>query len=151
MGTDSYDDLLIRVENDLISLGMTPVILDIMPLKENSGLDGVAYLKGDKAYIFIDKTLSTFDKAKTLVEEYHHAISDIGNHMDYDATLAHNDEIVARESVIKYMTPEKVMMRIAHEYEDQPFEAWMLCEYLGYPLDFAQETVNLYRRNGLLN
>lgn len=151
MGTDSYDNLLIRVENDLIDLGMTPVILDTMPLKENSGLDGVAYLKGDKAYIFIDKTLSVFDKARTLVEEFHHAISDIGNHLDYNANLAHNDEITAREDVIRYMTSEETIIKIAHEYENQAFEAWMLCEYLGYPLDFAQETVDLYRKSGILN
>lgn len=151
MGTDSYDNLLIRVENDLIDLGMTPVILDTMPLKENSGLDGVAYLKGDKAYIFIDKTLSVFDKARTLVEEFHHAISDIGNHLDYNANLAHNDEITAREDVIRYMTSEETIIKIAHEYENQAFEAWMLCEYLGYPLDFAQETVDLYKKSGLLN
>lgn len=151
MGTDSYDNLLIRVENDLIDLGMTPVILDTMPLKENSGLDGVAYLKVDKAYIFIDKTLSVFDKARTLVEEFHHAISDIGNHLDYNANLAHNDEITAREDVIRYMTSEETIIKIAHEYENQAFEAWMLCEYLGYPLDFAQETVDLYKKSGLLN
>lgn len=151
MGTDNYDNLLIRVENDLIDLGMTPVILDTMPLKENSGLDGVAYLKGDKAYIFIDKTLSVFDKARTLVEEFHHAISDIGNHLDYNANLAHNDEITAREDVIRYMTSEETIIKIAHEYENQAFEAWMLCEYLGYPLDFAQETVDLYRKSGILN
>lgn len=151
MGTDSYDNLLIRVENDLLDLGMTPVILDTMPLKENSGLDGVAYLKEDKAYIFIDKTLPIFERARTLVEEFHHAISDIGNHLDYNANLAHNDEVVAREAVIKYMTGEETMITIAKEYENQPFEAWMLCEYLGYPLDFAQETVDLYRHNGLLN
>ncbi|PZG12399.1 hypothetical protein C1I98_40105, partial [Spongiactinospora gelatinilytica] len=91
MRSNDYDELLMRVEQDLVAHGLEAVVLDTMPLKENSGLDGVAYLKGNKAYIFIDKALATFDKARTLVEEYHHAISDLGDHLDYDAVRAHNN------------------------------------------------------------
>ena len=107
MRSNDYDDLLMRVEDDLTQYGLEPIILDTMPLKENSGLDGVAYLKGNKAYIFIDRELDTFDKARTLVEEYHHAISDLGDHLDYDAVRAHNNEVNAREEVIAYMTSEE--------------------------------------------
>lgn len=150
MRSNDYDDLLMRVEDDLTQYGLEPIILDTMPLKENSGLDGVAYLKGNKAYIFIDRELDMFDKARTLVEEYHHAISDLGDHLDYDAVRAHNNEVNAREEVIAYMTSEEELMRIARQHSDEPFAAWMLEEHLGYPSDFADETVNYYQRRGLL-
>ena len=48
MRSNDYDDLLMRVEDDLTQYGLEPIILDTMPLKENSGLDGVAYLKGEQ-------------------------------------------------------------------------------------------------------
>lgn len=150
MRSNDYDELLMRVEQDLVAHGLEAVVLDTMPLKENSGLDGVAYLKGNKAYIFIDKTLATFDKARTLVEEYHHTISDLGDHLDYDAVRAHNNEVSAREEVIAYMTSPEDLVRVAHYHEDEPFAAWMLTEHLGYPADFAEETVAYYRRRGLI-
>lgn len=150
MRSNDYDELLMRVEQDLVAHGLEAVVLDTMPLKENSGLDGVAYLKGNKAYIFIDKTLATFDKARTLVEEYHHAISDLGDHLDYDAVRAYNNEVSAREEVIAYMTSPEDLVRVAHYHEDEPFAAWMLTEHLGYPADFAEETVAYYRRRGLI-
>ena len=152
MQSNDYDELLMRVERDLTNQGLEPIILDTMHLKENAGLDGVAYLKGLKAYIFVDKTLNLFEKAKTLVEEYHHVISDLGDHLDYDAVRAHNNEIIAREEVIAYMTSLEELNRIARYHADEPFSSWMLVEHLGYPQDFAAETVAYYQRRGeLLN
>jgi hypothetical protein len=141
---------MIRVEDDLVARGTTPVISDNVELFENSGLEGVTFIKGGSTYIFIDKHLDTFDKARTLVEEYFHAISDLGNHLDYETTSAANDEISAREDVISYLTDEETLLRIAKQHPDEPFSAWMLTEHLGYPQDFSEETLSYYRRRGVL-
>ncbi|MDR3190245.1 MAG: hypothetical protein LBT80_03445 [Lactobacillaceae bacterium] len=150
MHSNDYDELLMRVEDNLSEQGLNPVISDTVPLRENSQLDGVTFIKGKNAFIFIDKNLSRFDKAKTLVEEYFHAISDLGNHLDYDAVRAHNDEVDARESVIGYLTDEDQILRLARKYEDQVFGAWVLVEDLGYPDDFAEETIDYYRSKGII-
>lgn len=52
MRSNDYDDLLMRVEDDLTRHGLEPIILDTMPLKENSGLDGVAYLREQGLYLY---------------------------------------------------------------------------------------------------
>lgn len=149
MQTRKYDDLLMRVEDDLQAEGLTPVILDYMPLKEKSGLAGVITLKGTTAYIFIDKHLSTFEKAQTLVEEYFHVMFDLGNMLDYGASIRHhNNEIMARENVIGYMTEPRDLDSLVREYPDQPLAPWMLMEKFGYPMDFADETLSYYRRRG---
>lgn len=149
MHSASYEDLLIRVENDLTACQMNPVISDTVPLHENTGLDGVTFIKGTNVFIFVDKHLDLFDKAKTLVEEYFHAISDIGNHLDYDAKRAHNDEVDARTNVITYMTSATDLHRLMASYDNQPLAAWMLEEEWGYPHDFAAETIAYYQRYGL--
>jgi hypothetical protein len=151
MRRTDYDDLMIRVEDDLTERGTMPIISDNVELVENSGLEGVTFIKGQNTYIFIDKNLDTFDKARTLVEEYFHAISDLGNHLDYSATSANNDEVAAREEVLAYMTDEDTLIRIAKQHPDEPFAAWMLSEHLGYPQDFSEETVSYYRRRGILS
>jgi len=149
MQTRQYDDLMMRVEDDLNADGLTPVILDNMPLKEESGLAGVTTLKGTTAYIFIDKNLDTFEKAQTLVEEYFHVMFDLGNMLDYDASVRNqNNEIMARENVISYMTEPLDLERVAREYEGEPMAPWMLMEKFGYPADFADETLSYYRRRG---
>lgn len=150
MQTSRYDDLLIAVEEDLQQKGLQPVILDNMPLKEKSGLAGVTSIKGDKVYIFIDKTLSTFEKAETLVEEYFHALFDLGNILDYESTRAHNNEVNARENVLTYMTSLEEVQAVAAEYPDEPLAAWMLTERFGYPLAFSEETIRYYQRRGML-
>ena len=149
MQTRTYDDIMMRVEDDLQSEGLTPVILDNMPLKEKSGLAGVVTLKGTTAYIFLDKTLTTFEKAQTLVEEYFHVMFDLGNMLDYSETARHhNNELMARENVISYMTQPDDLDRLAREYEGQIMAPWMLMEQWGYPADFADETLSYYRHRG---
>lgn len=149
MQTRTYDELMMRVEDDLHAEGLTPVILDNMPLKEKSGLAGVVTLKGTTAYIFLDKNLETFEKAQTLVEEYFHVMFDLGNMLDYDENIRHqNNELMARENVISYMTEPKDLNRLAREYEGQQMAPWMLMEQFGYPADFADETLSYYRRRG---
>lgn len=149
MQTRKYDDLMMRVEDDLQAEGLNPIILDNMSLKEESGLSGVVTVKGDNAYIFLDKNLSTFEKAQTLVEEYFHVMFDLGNMLDYSENARHyNNELMARENVIGYMTEPEELSRVAREYEGQPMAPWMLMEQLGYPADFADETLSYYRRRG---
>lgn len=149
MQTRRYDDLMMQVEDDLQAEGLEPVILDNMPLKEKSGLAGVVTLKGNTAYIFLDKSLSTFEKAQTLVEEYFHVMFDLGNMLDYGGNARnHNNELMARENVIGYMTQPEDLDRLAREYEGQPMAPWMLMEQWGYPADFADETLSYYRRRG---
>ncbi|KRN33216.1 hypothetical protein [Weissella halotolerans] len=150
MQTNRYDDLLMAVEDDLQARGLEPIILDTMPLKENSGLAGVTSIKGDKVYIFIDKTLSTFEKAETLVEEYFHALFDLGNILDYESARAHNNEINARENVLTYMTSLEEIQAVAADYPDEPLAGWMLTERFGYPLTFSDETLRYYQRRGML-
>ncbi|MCM0583328.1 hypothetical protein H9L19_01760 [Weissella diestrammenae] len=150
MHSTAYEDLLIRIENDLTRTGLNPVISDTVPLHAETELDGVTFIKGENVFIFIDKDLDLFSKAKTLVEEYFHAISDIGNHLDYDSIRAHNDEVEARESVITYMTDEKQIMTLARRYADQQFGAWVLVEELGYDPNFANETINYYQTRGVI-
>ncbi|MBM7617311.1 hypothetical protein JOC36_000860 [Weissella uvarum] len=150
MQNNRYEDLLIRVEDELAKRGMPATILDTIPLQENSGLAGVTSIKDGKVYIFIDKALSTFEKAETLVEEYFHAISDLGDLLDYQTARAHNNEVNAREGVISFMTSAEDIQRLAQEYPDEPLAPWMLVEAFGYPLDFAQDTLDYYRRSGEL-
>lgn len=150
MQNNRYEDLLIRVEDDLANRGMPATILDTIPLRENSGLAGVTSIKDGKVYIFVDRTLSTFEKAETLVEEYFHAISDLGDIMDYQSTRAHNNEVSAREGVLSYMTSLDDIQRLIAQYPDEPLAPWMLVEAFGYPLDFAQDTLNYYQRSGEL-
>ncbi|MHA7612165.1 hypothetical protein ACX2QB_07420 [Weissella viridescens] len=151
MQNNRYEDLLIRVENDLAERGMPATILDTIPLQENSGLAGVTSIKDGKVYIFIDKALSTFEKAETLIEEYFHAISDLGDLLDYQSTRAQNNEVSARESVLTYMTSAEDLKRVAKQHPDMPLAPWMLEEAFGYPIDFAQATLDFYRRSGELN
>jgi len=150
MHSSEYDDLLMRVEDDLVAHGLNPVISDTVPLHAETELDGVTFIKGKNAFIFIDKELETFDKAKTLVEEYFHAVSDLGNHLDYDEVRAQNDEVDAREGVISYITDEDQILRLAKSYADQQFGAWVLVEELGYDTDFADETIAYYRAKGVI-
>lgn len=151
MNSNEYDELLIRVEEDLRQYKLTPIISDTVPLYKETQLEGVTFLKGNNAFIFVDKDLSIFDKAKTLVEEYFHAISDLGNHLDYDELHANNDEVDARESIIEYMTNKKTILKLVQKYPDQSFEPWMIMDELGYDREFAEETVAYYERQGLIN
>lgn len=151
MNSNEYDELLIRVEEDLRQYKLTPIISDTVPLYQETQLEGVTFLKGNNAFIFVDKNLSIFDKAKTLVEEYFHAISDLGNHLDYDELHANNDEVDARESIIEYMTGEQTILNLVHRYPDQSFEPWMIMDELGYDREFAEETVAYYERQGMIN
>lgn len=150
MQNNRYEDLLIRVEDDLASRGMPATILDTIPLRKNSGLAGVTSIKDGKVYIFVDRTLSTFEKAETLVEEYFHATSDLGDIMDYQSARAHNNEVSAREGVLSYMTSLDDIQRLIAQYPDEPLAPWMLVEAFEYPLDFAQDTLNYYQRSGEL-
>ncbi len=150
MHNDQYDDLLIRVEDDLTERHLNPVIIDNVDLYKNSSLEGVTFIKDGRVFIFIERSLDTFNKATTLVEEYFHAISDFGDHLDYSGQTAQNDEINAREDVIGYMTSEQEILRVARRFDDQPFAAWMLAEYFGYPQDFAEETIAYYQRKGII-
>ncbi|KRN75467.1 hypothetical protein IV73_GL000636 [Weissella kandleri] len=151
MNSLEYDELLIRVENDLIKHHLQPVILDTVPLYDETKLDGVTFIKGGRCFIIIDKTLDYFRKSKTLVEEYFHAISDLGNHLDYDEIRAQNDEVDARDSIIEYLADEDVILHLAHKYSDQPFESWILMDELGYDLDFAEQTIDHYRQRGIIS
>ncbi|QIL51012.1 hypothetical protein G7084_06705 [Weissella coleopterorum] len=151
MNSNEYDELLIRVEEDLKQHKLVPIISDTVPLYQETQLEGVAFLKGRNAFIFVDKNLSIFDKAKTLVEEYFHAISDLGNHLDYDELRASNDEVEARAAIIEYMTDEQTILNLVKKYPDQSFEPWMIMDELGYDLEFAEETVAYYERQGMIN
>lgn len=150
MHNDQYDDLLMRVEDDLTERQLKPVIIDNVDLYKNSSLEGVTFIKDGRVFIFIERSLDTFEKAATLVEEYFHAISDLGDHLDYSDSTAQNDEVSAREDVLAYMTSDDDILRIARRFDDQPFSAWMLTDYFGYPQAFAEETVAYYQRIGVI-